>query len=106
MTANKPPTGITSTLGRAEITQVFCEKLSLDKKTASNVLETLVDSLVDRFKQGKSLKIQGLGTFAVHEKKSRPGLNPKTKEKVTVPSRRVVRMRPSPTLQKRLNDDV
>ena len=95
-----------SALGRAELTQVFCEKLKLDRKDAASLLETLIDSLMDSFKQGHSLKVQGLGTFSVHQKKERPGRNPKTKEKVNVPSRHVVRLNTSALLHKRLNNEI
>ena len=94
------------TLGRAELTQVFFEKLSLDKKVASGLLETLIDALVDNFKQGQPLKIQGFGSFSVHQKNERPGRNPKTQKTVTISSRRVVRLRPSALFQKRLNNEI
>ena len=93
-------------LGRAELIQVLSDKFALDKKTASGFLETLIDSLTEVFKNEKSLKIQGFGTFSVHKKKARPGRNPKTKQEKTISERTVVRLKPSPLLQKRLNDNV
>lgn len=95
-----------TTLGRADLTRVFCEKLGLDKKVSSGLLEALIDALIDGFRQGHPLKIQGFGSFSVHQKKERPGRNPKTQKTVTIASRRVVRLRASALLQKRLNDDI
>ena len=49
------------------------------------------------------LKISGLGTFKVLNKKERIGLNPKTKIKYTISKRKVVVFYPSKLVKNKLN---
>jgi nucleoid DNA-binding protein len=93
-------------LSRAEIIEHYCHELKFDKHTAAHLLESILDAFIQTLKDQGSLKIPRFGSFQVHHKKARPGLNPRTLEKVTVSSRKVVRFKTSDIFQKRLNHEI
>jgi integration host factor subunit alpha len=53
-------------------------------------LEALFEEVVLNLEQGVEVKISGLGNFTLHDKKARPGRNPRTGDMVTILPRRVV----------------
>lgn len=74
---------------------VICEEI------VSEVFTSAAEIIVDK----KSLKIKNLGSFAIHHKAARPGMNLQTGEKVEVPARKVIKFAPSRNLKKRLNNE-
>lgn len=42
--------------------------------------------------------IQGFGTFKVVKRKARKGVNPRTKQKITIPEKHAVKFKPSKKL--------
>ena len=46
------------------------------------------------------MQLIGFGTFAVTEKPARTGINPRTKEKIEIPARKVVKFKPAAGLGK------
>ena len=63
------------------------------------VLAEISDSIVDRAR----VELRGFGVFFTRDREGRMGRNPKTGEKVQVPSKSVPRFKSSPVLLKRLN---
>ena len=54
------------------------------------MVELLIDTLKETLAKGKMVKIAGFGTFTVRKKGERMGRNPRTREEVSIPSRKVV----------------
>ena len=52
------------------------------------------------------MKLSGFGNFTLHEKRARPGRNPKNGEMVEIAARRVVTFRASPLLKVRCAGEV
>lgn len=45
----------------------------------------------------------GFGTFSVSEKAARTGINPRTKETINIPARKVVKFKPGAEISNKLN---
>jgi len=75
------------------------EKFNLTKKDALEILNWLTEKITQALKTGTQVKIAGLGTFKVRERKARMALNPKTGEKIEVPATRVPRFTPAKDLK-------
>ena len=60
------------------------------KAQARKMLDTLVEVITKSLMKGEKVQISGLGTFEVKSRKARPGRNPQTGEKITIPARKVV----------------
>ena len=67
----------------------------LSRNEASDMVELLIDTLKEHLAEGETVKIAGVGTFIVWKKGERIGRNPRTREEVPIPPRKVVRFKAS-----------
>lgn len=88
-----------NTIKREVLAQKIADKFDLPKKTAVEILNYFVELISSNLKQGNKVKLPGLGTFKVRERKARTALNPKTGEKITVPATRVPKFTPAKELK-------
>jgi len=59
----------------------------LTKKQAAEAVDGLFDAITHALKAGEPVLLTGFGKFEVREKKARPGINPKTLERIQLPAR-------------------
>ena len=80
---------------KADIVSEVYEKVGLSKKEATDIVETVLDSIKDTLKNGETVKIAGFGNFVIRNKGARKGRNPKTGDNIEITPRRVVTFKPS-----------
>lgn len=81
---------------RNELAQALAEKFaSLSKKEAVEIINYLAELIRDSLQAGKQVRIPGLGTFRVRERKAREAINPKTGERIQVPAKKVAKFYPA-----------
>ncbi len=80
---------------KADIVSEVYEKVGLSKKEATDIVETVLDTIKDTLKSGETVKIAGFGNFVIRGKGSRKGRNPKTGENIEITPRKVVTFKPS-----------
>jgi len=70
---------------------------SADQSKAA--IEKILGLVLARIKQGlwkgERVMLGGFGTFHVRERKARKGINPNTRQPITIRARKVVRFRPA-----------
>ncbi|HPM78495.1 MAG TPA: integration host factor subunit beta [bacterium] len=71
------------------INQVATHIPSGKKKDAEVIVNTIFDRMTQALVDGDRIEIRGFGSFHLRERKSRIGRNPKTSDKVDVPSKKV-----------------
>ncbi len=59
----------------------------LTKKQAAEAVDGVFDAITHALKGGEPVLLTGFGKFEVREKKARPGINPKTLERIQLPAR-------------------
>jgi len=74
-------------------------KLDLSKKDVEAVIETIVDEITNSLRKGDKVTITGFGTFRVSNRAAREGINPQTKEKITIPAMTVPKFTAGKTLK-------
>jgi predicted GIY-YIG superfamily endonuclease/nucleoid DNA-binding protein len=74
------------TMNKAELVSKLAEDTKVTKKVAAAMLNALVKTLHAGLKDGGKIRIDGLGTFAVVDRKARAGVNPRTKAKIKIPA--------------------
>jgi DNA-binding protein HU-beta len=67
------------------LADAISKKLNLSKKQALLFLEAFLDIILETLAKGEKVNISGFGSFSVSHRKSRPGVNPRTGEKITIP---------------------
>ncbi len=71
-------------MNKTELAAAVAEKAGLSKKDAEKAVAALFDSVVCALKKGEKVQLVGFGTFEVRERAARTGINPQTKEKITI----------------------
>ena len=67
-------------LTKKDIVNSIYMQIGFSKKISENLFDDILDVIVENLIKYKKLKISNFGTFILKNKKSRPGLNFKTKE--------------------------
>lgn len=81
-------------MNKVDFVKVIAERVSLNKQEAGQVFESVLSAMRQALKEGKRIELRGLGTFGVRTRKPRMGRNPRTGEKVSVPSKKVPFFKP------------
>lgn len=92
------------TITKEYLAAAVSEKSQLTKAEAIEAVERFFGELTGALRAGQNVKLSGFGNFDLRDKKARPGLNPKTGEKVMVASRRVVTFQASLGLKNKMSD--
>lgn len=71
---------------KTELVAAVAEKAALSKKDADAAVSAVVDAVVEALKKGDKVSLVGFGTFEVRERAARTGLNPQTKQQITIPA--------------------
>jgi integration host factor subunit alpha len=79
-----------TTLTKADLAKHLDEEIGLTNREAKEIVEFFFEHICEALIKGQRVKISGFGNFGVHDKKERPGRNPRTGEEVPVTARRVV----------------
>lgn len=73
-------------MNKTELVNAVAEKAGLSKKDAEKVINATVDSITEALKAGEKVQLVGFGAFEVKARAARQGLNPRTKEAITIPA--------------------
>ena len=76
-------------MNKTELIAAVAEKADISKKDVEKAVSVLFDTIVEKVSEGEEIRIVGFGTFERHERKEREGVNPQTKEKITIPASKV-----------------
>ena len=76
-------------MNKTELIVAVAEKTELDKKEAEKVVSAVFDTIVEKVAAGQDIRIVGFGTFECRERKERTGVNPRTKEQITIPASKI-----------------
>ena len=90
-------------LTKKDLVNLVYMQLGFSKQISENLIEDFLSTIVLNIKSEKKLKLSKFGTFAIREKKSRIGRNPKTKETKIISGRDVVLFKPSKEFKNFIN---
>ena len=86
-----------------EIAHRIHQAAGISEEKAAGLLDWILELLKSTMQHGESVSISNFGVFAVRNKSSRNGRNPKTGQPMIISSRRVVIFRASPRLKAEVN---
>ena len=76
-------------MNKAELTEQLAARHDLSKAEAGRILQTLLDVIVTTVKKGGSVVIPGFGSFKLHARAARNGVNPSTGAKIKIAAAKV-----------------
>ena len=90
-------------LTKKDIVNSIYMQIGFSKKISENLFDDIFLCIVENLTKHNKLKISKFGTFTVKNKKSRPGLNFKTKKKQIISQRNVLLFKPSKEFKNFIN---
>ena len=78
---------------------------SFQKKDLNKIFEIFFKEIIESLRKGDSVEIRSFGSFSVRSYKSRMGRNPKTGDKINVPSKKSIHFKMSKEMFKNLNEN-
>lgn len=87
-------------MNKTDLVNEIAAKAQLNKVDAKKALDAVLESISQALANQDKVQLIGFGTFQVVDKAERTGINPLTKEKITIPARKVVKFKPADALGK------
>lgn len=80
-------------MNKTDLVNAIAEKTNLTKADAKLALDATLETISNAILNDEKVALIGFGTFSVTEKAARTGINPRTKEKIEIPARKVVKFK-------------
>lgn len=90
-------------MNKTELINDIAAKSGLSKADSKKALEAAIESISEALAKGDKISIVGFGTFNVVEKGERTGINPRTKETITIAARKAVKFKHGAELHEKIN---
>lgn len=90
-------------MNKSELVDAIAKKSALSKKDTEKGLSAFLDTVKHALKKGDKVSLVGFGTFKVMKRKATTGVNPKTKEKLQIPAKKVAKLKFSDSVNDSLN---
>ena len=90
-------------MNKTELIEKIAAGSGLSKADAKKALDATVAAVKDALVAGDKIALVGCGTFSVAERPAREGINPATKEKITIAAKKVAKFKAGAELADALN---
>ena len=87
-------------MNKTDLVNEVAAKAQINKGTAKSALDAVLESIEQALANDDKVQLIGFGTFSIVEKPARTGINPRTKEQIEIPARKVVKFKPAADLGK------
>jgi DNA-binding protein HU-beta len=84
---------------KAELVAKLADGAGMTKATAEKALNSFISAVSGALTKGDKITLVGFGTFEVAERAKREGRNPRTGQKIVIPSSKVVKFKPGSKLR-------
>jgi DNA-binding protein HU-beta len=80
-------------MNKTELVEKIAAGAGISKVDAKKALEATVDAIKAALADGDKIALVGFGTFSTSERPEREGINPQTKEKISIAAKKVVKFK-------------
>ena len=94
-----------ATVTKKELIDRISEKADLRRIVVKRIIQTFLDEIISELGDGNRLEFRDFGVFESKVRASRVAQNPKTLERVEVPSKRTVKFKVGRLMKARLGDN-
>ena len=88
---------------KAALVEEVARAADLTKKHSEVIVDAVFESIVNALQRGEKIELRGFGSFRLRRREPRKGRNPKTGDRVDVPSKRVPYFKPGKELKELIN---
>ena len=86
-------------LSKQDVASSVADTTGLSKREANEAVEAVLGAIQNALSNGDSVGLIGFGTFEVATRAAREGRNPRTNDKISIPSKNVPRFKPGKGLK-------
>lgn len=90
-------------MNKAELVEAVANKSGISVASAEKAVKAFTGVVTDALAKGDKVQLIGFGTFEVSQRAEREGINPKTKEKITIPASTAVKFKAGKALKDAVN---
>jgi DNA-binding protein HU-beta len=94
--------GVKRLVNKGDLIDLVAKHTEITKAAAGKAVDAIFDGIAGALDKGDKVAIVGFGTFLVKKRKARTGINPKTKEKISIPAKKVPAFKPGSELKSRV----
>ena len=69
---------------KTDLIAAVATKVGSSKKDSEKAVNAVIESITEALANGESVQLVGFGTFEVKDRAARKGVNPSTKEEITI----------------------
>ena len=80
-------------MNKTELIEKIAVGVEIKKEDAKKALEVTIEAIKNALIEGDKVQLIGFGTFSVNERPAREGINPATKEKITIAAKKVAKFK-------------
>ncbi len=80
-------------MNKADLINAIAQNSGLSKVDAKKAIDAFVASVTEALKSGEKVALVGFGTFSVAERSARTGVNPATKQTITIAAKKVAKFK-------------
>ncbi|HTN68364.1 MAG TPA: HU family DNA-binding protein [Dysgonamonadaceae bacterium] len=80
-------------MNKSELVSAVAQKTGLTQVDSKKTLDAILETIGEELKNDGRVVLVGFGSFSVTERKARKGINPRTKEPIDIPAKKVVRFK-------------
>lgn len=80
-------------MNKTELIEKIAVAADLSKGDAKKALEATIEAIKNALVEGDKVQLIGFGTFSVNERPAREGINPATKEKISIAAKKVAKFK-------------
>ena len=86
-------------MNKAELVQKVANQTGLTKKVSREAVDGIISAITDSLAREERVTLVGFGTFQVAKRKARRGVNPRTRETIQIPAKKVPKFVPGKGLR-------
>lgn len=90
-------------MGKSELVLFVAEKAGLTKADATRALDAVIEGITEGLKSEGKVALVGFGTFSAKERAAREGINPLTKQPLSIPAKTVASFKAGSKLKEAIN---
>ena len=76
---------------------------NLTIRDIDNIVSVIFDKMTESLTAGDRIELRGFGAFSLHKRDARIAINPKNKQKVSVPAKKMIHFKTGKELHDMLN---
>ena len=90
------------TLTKNDIVRTLSEKYEVELASTRRIVQGTLDMMLEALLQGDKVELRNFGVFEVIDRKGRIARNPKSRQEVFIPERKVVKFKPGKVMEEKI----